>query len=140
MNGTDWLAAPAVALGTLLVIAALAAAASAWLHLRLRRAERDLATLRAALADTASVASGVRVAERASREQLAQLMDRLGHLELLSDARGYEQAISFAARGERADRLVSYFGLTEGEAALVSLLHGNRSRGARDERSASSAS
>jgi|GEM_PF-3419469 hypothetical protein len=115
-----WIVTAAVAIG--------AAAAAAWLHRRLARAERELRAVRAAIAETANVAGGARAAERASREQLERLMDRLGRLELQTDARGYEQAIRFAARGERADRLVSYFGLTEGEAALVRLLHGDRSR------------
>ena len=138
VNGLE----PGVAAAALLVTAAIAlgaAAAVAWLCLRVRRAERELASIRAALAETAGVAGSVRVAERTSREQLARLLDRLGRLELLSDARGYEQAIRFAARGERAERLVSYFGLTEGEAALVSLLH-DRSREAREERRPPSAS
>jgi|SRR5690606_30737152 len=121
-------------------IAAGAAAAAVWAHRRLVRVERELAALRTLIAETSNVAGNVRVAERSTREQLARLMDRLGRIELLSDSRGYEQAIRFAARGERAERLVSYFGLTEGEAALVSLLHGERSRDACDERSASSVS
>lgn len=141
MTGMELVAGlgPGLGLGLLLGGAA-AGAAVAWMHRRLARAERELGALRAVLAETANVAGNVRAAERASREQLARLMDRLGRLELRSDARGYEQAIHYAARGERAERLVSYFGLTEGEAALVSLLHGDRARDARDRRGISSAS
>lgn len=60
------------------------------------------------------------------KQQLSHLGERLGQLELRGDGRSYEQAINLAERGERADRLVSCFGLAEAEATLVSLLHGDR--------------
>lgn len=143
MTELDFAAGVAPGLGLVLlrgVAAAVLVSAAVWVYRRLVRAERELIALRAALAETAGLAAGARAAESSIREQLAGLMDRLGRLELSSDARGYEQAIQHAARGERAERLVSYFGLTEGEAALVSLLHGDRARDARDRRGISSAS
>jgi hypothetical protein len=57
---------------------------------------------------------------------LGRLGERLGQLELATEARSYEQAIGCAERGEEAERLISCFGLTEGEANLVTLLHGER--------------
>ena len=64
--------------------------------------------------------------ERRNGQQLKRLEERLGHLELRGEGRPYEQAISLAAQGEDTARLVSCFGLTAGEASLVSLLHGGR--------------
>ncbi len=43
-----------------------------------------------------------------------------------TESHSYEQAITSAERGEDAARLISCFGLTEGEAKLVTLLHGER--------------
>ena len=63
---------------------------------------------------------------RGSREHWVQFGERLGQLELMTDARSYEQAIGFAEQGEQADRLMTCFGLTEGEADLVRLLHGEK--------------
>jgi hypothetical protein len=84
--------------------------------------------LEAALSDAPNVAEQVAAAERRAREDLAQLAERFGQLELAVEARSYEQAIGCAERGEEAERLISCFGLTEGEANLVTLLHGDRSR------------
>ena len=64
--------------------------------------------------------------ERRLRGELNRLGERIGQLELRSEVRSFEQAISLAEKGEQAARLVSCFGLTEGEASLVSLLHGDR--------------
>jgi hypothetical protein len=83
--------------------------------------ERSLANL--------STISG-RVARLADdrRADLSQIGERLGQLELAIESHSYEQAITSAERGEDADRLISCFGLTEAEANLVSLLHGDRNR------------
>jgi hypothetical protein len=66
--------------------------------------------------------------ETRGREDLGKLGERLGQLELATEARSYEQAIGCAERGEEPERLCSVFGLTEGEANLVTLLHGDRAR------------
>jgi len=63
--------------------------------------------------------------ERAEAE-LDRLGDRLGRLELRGQSPAYEQAIDLAAKGGGAKRLVTYFGLSEGEATLVRRLHGKR--------------
>ncbi len=44
------------------------------------------------------------------------------------ETQSYEQAILGAERGEESARLISCFGLTESEADLVMLLHGEASR------------
>ena len=65
-------------------------------------------------------------AQQAAAQEASRIEERLGQIELRGDSRAYEQAINLASHGGSADRLVSYFGLTEGEASLVRLLHGSR--------------
>ena len=86
------------------------------------------AKLEQALAGLVGVADRLASLENRGREDLGQIGQRLGQLELAIESRSYEQAIGCAERGEEADRLVSVFGLTEGEANLVTLLHGDRAR------------
>ena len=62
------------------------------------------------------------------REDIGRLGERLGQLERATDSGSYEQAIGCAEKGEETSRLISCFGLTEGEADLVMLLHGEASR------------
>jgi hypothetical protein len=81
--------------------------------------------------DLPSLSSQVALLVDRSRADLAQIGERLGQLELATEERSYEQAITSAERGEDADRLISCFGLTEGEAKLVTLLHGDRQRAPR---------
>jgi hypothetical protein len=70
----------------------------------------------------------VEASEHRGREDFGKIGERLGQLELATEARSYEQAIGCAERGEESARLISCFGLTEGEADLVLLLHGEASR------------
>ena len=84
--------------------------------------------LEEALADFPALSSQVALLANRGREDLTQIGERLGQLELATEERSYEQAITSAERGEDPDRLVSIFGLTEGEANLVALLHGDRQR------------
>lgn len=86
------------------------------------------AKLEQALAGVVGVVERVASLENRGREDLSQIAQRLGQLELATESRSYEQAIGCAERGEEADRLISCFGLTEGEANLVTLLHGDRAR------------
>jgi len=74
------------------------------------------------------LAARVAAGEERGREDLGRVEERLGQLELATETRSYEQAIGCAERGEASARLISCFGLTEGEADLVTLLHGDRSR------------
>ena len=84
--------------------------------------ERSLGGLLAEL--KARVAAG----DERGREDARRLSERLGQLELAMETQSYEQAIVGAERGEESERLISCFGLTEGEADLVMLLHGEASR------------
>jgi hypothetical protein len=72
--------------------------------------------------------------ERASRDRLCQLGERLGQLELITDAHAYDDAIDCAERGAESDRLIERFGLTENEAELVRLIHGDAAPGASNKR------
>jgi len=74
------------------------------------------------------LAAQVAASDHRGREDLGRLGERLGQLELATETRSYEQAITSAERGEQRARLISCFGLTEGEADLVTLLHGDRAR------------
>lgn len=74
------------------------------------------------------LAARVAAGDHRAREDLGRLGERLGQLELVTEERSYEQAISSAQRGEERARLMSCFGLTEGEADLVTLLHGDQAR------------
>jgi hypothetical protein len=94
----------------------------------------DLRALQRDAGGNAGLAGRVVSTERRVREQLGQVSDRLGKLELRSDSRSYEQAINLAAKGGGTERLISYFGLSEGEASLVRLLHG-RARQAPESKS-----
>jgi hypothetical protein len=76
--------------------------------------------------DLPSLSSQVALLANKGRADLTQIGERLGQLELTTESHSYEQAITSAERGEDAARLISCFGLTEGEAKLVSLLHGER--------------
>ena len=100
----------------------------------------DTAWLVAALAAGAFVVAvlcgatagiGARVGERLRKldQASSQLNDRLGQLEIRGDGRPYDHAIALVRHGADADRLVSHFGLSRGEADLVSLVHGQRKAG-----------
>jgi hypothetical protein len=79
-------------------------------------------------AELRALADRLAALEIRGREDFGRLGERLGQLELATEARSYEQAIGCAERGEQPERLISVFGLTEGEANLVTLLHGDRAR------------
>ena len=74
------------------------------------------------------VSSRLAAGEQRGRDDSSRLGERLGQLERATETQSYEQAIGFAEKGEETSRLISCFGLTEGEADLVVLLHGESSR------------
>lgn len=102
-----------------------------------------VADLRRALAETdarlgalrreveGATAIAVRAGERLRKAEATtvQLAERLGQLELRGEGRPYDQAIALVQNGADADRLVRNFGLTRGEADLVTLVHGRRKAG-----------
>jgi hypothetical protein len=96
------------------------------LRRRLAESEERLAGLRREVEAATGIA--VRAGERLRKTEATtlQLADRLGQLELRGEGRPYDQAIALVQRGADADRLVRNFGLTRGEADLVTLVHGRR--------------
>jgi hypothetical protein len=76
----------------------------------------------------AATGIGIRAGERLRRlDQLStQMSERLGQIELRGEGRPYDQAIALSQRGADAGRLMSHYGLSRGEADLVSLVHGRR--------------
>jgi hypothetical protein len=128
---TAWLVAAlaGVAFGLAALCGAALAGRSRRLADRFRVLEGELAALRAEVAATAGI--GARVGERLRRldQVSSQLNDRLGQLEVRGDGRPYDHAIALVRHGADADRLVTHFGLSRGEADLVSLVHGRRLAG-----------
>ena len=76
----------------------------------------------------AELVARVEAGDLRGRDDSTRIGERLGQLELAIETRSYEQAIGCAEKGEESSRLISCFGLTEGEADLVLLLHGESSR------------
>jgi hypothetical protein len=99
------------------------------LHRRMSAVAQRCADLERSLALTREeMAAKVAATDNRERDDVGRLGERLGQLELATEARSYEQAIGHAERGEDSMRLISCFGLTEAEAELVTLLHGNAAR------------
>ena len=90
---------------------------------RLAAIELGFEALKVDLATSSGI--GVRAGERLRRlYQLAgQMNERLGQLELRGEGRPYDQAIALSQHGADADRLMSEYGLSRGEADLLSLVH-----------------
>jgi hypothetical protein len=78
--------------------------------------------------DLPALSAQVELLAHRGRADLTRIGERLGQIELATEERSYEQAINCAERGDDPERLISCFGLTEGEAKLVTLLHGDRQR------------
>ena len=117
-----WLALPAL----LLIYELLIAGPS---RRRMRRRAAAEMKLRASVKEATALVVEVVKANRTLRERLDAAEERIGQLELASSGRPYDQAINLAERGEAPERLASAFGLTMGEAKLVSLLHGQDAPG-----------
>ena len=98
------------------------------IHRRISSADGALPVLERSLGGCSRARRARRRERDRGREDLVQLGERLGQLELATEARSYEQAIDCAEKGEETSRLISCFGLTEGEADLVMLLHGESAR------------
>src|SRR5690606_6243847 len=95
---------------------------------RCRRLESGVAGIAGLASGIADVDRRFAEAESHAAEQWHRIGERLGHLELVTEGRAYEQAIGFAEQGGDTNRLITCFGLTEGEADLVHLLHGGAAR------------
>ena len=127
MNAIPWTELWSAALPIIAALTAYELICVLPLRRRLAALGRDQHRQQRALRSTARLAPKLAKSDKALREQLVRLGERLGQLELRSDTRSYEQAISLAAKGTGTESLVSCLGLSEGEANLVRLLHGKRS-------------
>lgn len=129
---------PVVALGiaAALAIIAIYDIAYVWpIHRRISALTERCAVLERSLGGVLDdLKARVEASDHREREDFGRLGERLGQLELATEARSYEQAIGCAEKGEETSRLISCFGLTEGEADLVMLLHNETSRRAAAEK------
>lgn len=102
------------------------------LRLRLRRLHRRALSYERALDNMHGAVQALAKRLKEDRErataQLVRLEERLAQINLRTDARPYEQAIALAEHGAEQKSLSRTLGLTQGEAKLVSLLHGARVR------------
>jgi hypothetical protein len=109
------------------------------LRLRAARLARTVAALEGGQTRTEALKRKLGGLEADASRDIAQLTRRIDQLELRGESRAYEQAIHLAANGGEADRLVQYFGLTQGEAELVRLLHGKQAAAGAKSRSGTQA-
>jgi hypothetical protein len=129
LNNLPW---PEVALGVAAALAILVIydVAYVWpIHRRISTLTERCGVLERSLGRAIDdLAARVQRGEQRSRDDSTRLGERLGQLERVTETQSYEQAIGCAEKGEETSRLISSFGLTEGEADLVVLLHGESSR------------
>jgi hypothetical protein len=129
---------PVMALGiaAALAIIAIYDIAYVWpIHRRISALTERCAVLERSLGGVLNdLKARVEASDHREREDVGRLGERLGQLELATEAQSYEQAIGCAEKGEETSRLISCFGLTEGEADLVMLLHNEASRRAAAEK------
>ena len=130
-----------IVLDTACVALALGALIAAFVTLRsMRRWRGQFAALESSLAalrrETELIASiSVRTGRRVQRvaSEFSGVSERVELFEARAAAGtpALDQAIELARRGVRADRLEQQFGLSQGEADLVSRLHGGSARRAK---------
>jgi len=61
-------------------------------------------------------------------QNYAKITDRIGLVEFRGEGRSFDQAIDFARSGAEPGKLAAKFGLSRGEADLVTRLHGRAGR------------
>jgi hypothetical protein len=111
-------------LGLLLALAALRAARL--LHERSVGVEASLASVRRELERIAS--ASIKIERRLKRfeQETSDSAERLAQIELRGAGQCIDQAIDYARRGADPAKLSQHFGLSRGEADLVTRLHGRR--------------
>jgi Protein of unknown function (DUF2802) len=99
------------------------------LHLRCVAVESSLAAMRRELELLSSISlkTGRRV--KHFEQEYAGVTDRVALVELRGSAQSFDQAIDSARRGTDPGRLTQQFGLSRGEADLVTRLHGRKKTG-----------
>ena len=88
--------------------------------------ESSLAAMRRELELAASIS--VKTGRRVNRieQEYSNVADRVGQVELRGAAQSFDQAIDCARRGADPGKLAQQFGLSRGEAELVTRLHGRK--------------
>ncbi len=109
-----------------LVALVLALATHEWLATR--RLRNQAVKADALLQISQRIACTLELRVEKAEKHIRQLMERQGQLALSGEGRPYDLAIDLVRRGADADKLISNFGMSHGEAHLVTLMHGGRSR------------
>jgi uncharacterized protein DUF2802 len=93
---------------------------------RCESVESTLAALRRELELVTSIS--VKTGHRVKRveEEYSGVSDRVDQVELRGAAPSFDQAIDYARRGAESGKLTQQFGLSRGEADLVTRLHGRK--------------
>jgi hypothetical protein len=88
--------------------------------------EAGLATLHREMELVASIS--VKTGRRVKRveQEYSGVSDRVDQVELRGAAPSFDQAIDYARRGAESGKLTQQFGLSRGEADLVTRLHGRK--------------
>jgi hypothetical protein len=127
MNLTIFLGIAGAALGLLGAVSALFTIRSVrgW-RTRCLALESSLAALRRELELAASIS--VKTGRRVQRveQEYSSVADRVDQVELRGTAQAFDQAIDSARRGADSGNLARQFGLSAGEAELVTRLHGRK--------------
>jgi hypothetical protein len=105
---------------------AMFSAARARRHNKLLVAQIEAAQEQAKLAATAGNEAAQQL--RRLKRRCRLLADRLAAVELLTAGRSYDQAIDWVRRGAKPEALTQNFGLSRGEAELVTALHANKKK------------
>jgi len=127
MNTTTILSIAGAALGFLGLVSALIACRSirGWRQ-RCLGVEANLAALRRELEVVTSISSKAGQRTLRLEQECSGVAFRVDQLELRTVARSFDRAIDSARRGADPGKLAQLFGLSRGEADLVSRLHGRK--------------
>jgi hypothetical protein len=126
-NGNTILGLTAATLGLLgLIVALLAIAETRRWRARCVSLESSLASLRRELEMAASINTKTGRRVRRIEQEYAGVADRVERFELRGAGQFFDQAIDSARRGVDPDKLAQQFGLSCGEAELVTRLHGRK--------------
>jgi hypothetical protein len=115
------------ALGFLGVVSALfAIRAARGCRTRCVALESSLAAMRRELELAASISAKTGRRVQRIEHEYSGVADRVDQVELRGTAQSFEQAIDSARRGADSGKLAQQFGLSRGEADLVTRLHGRK--------------
>lgn len=127
MNINTFLSIAGAALGFLGLVSALFAmqAIRRW-RTRCLSVESSLAAVRRELELVASISMKTGRRLKRIEQEYSGVADRVDVVELRGAAKSFDQAIDSARRGADAGKLTQQFGLSRGEADLVTRLHGRK--------------